>query len=183
MVYLANMANMANTRRSLNKNSNDMAKPFENGDFDENGEFGENVEYSESSSTPPLEKWQFWRIWLKWRIWCWKGSFDCGYFDKNGESGENFAIGLANIQIGLLKGSLGLSILSKMANPVKIPKMRKLARGHLQNINVTRLALHNPWGNIYQIQLNQIHQKTPRKQQINGSGVNYVLAPCTSQVK
>ena len=65
-------------------------------------------------------------------------------FDKNGESGENFAIGLANIQIGLLKGSLGLSILSKMANPVKIPKMRKLARGHLQNINVTRLALHNP---------------------------------------
>ena len=45
MVYLANMANMANTRRSLNKNSNDMAKPFENGDFDENGEFGENVEF------------------------------------------------------------------------------------------------------------------------------------------
>ena len=40
MVYLANMANMANTRQSLNKNSNDdMAKPFENGDFDENGEF------------------------------------------------------------------------------------------------------------------------------------------------
>ena len=97
--------------------------------------------------------WQFWRIWRKWRIWCWKGPFDCGYFDKNGESGENFAIGLGNIQTGLLKGSLGLSILSKMANPAKIPKMRKLARGHLQNINMT-------WGNIYQIQLNQIHQKT-----------------------
>ena len=36
---------------------------------------------------------------------------------------------MANIQTGLLKGSLGLPILSKMANPVKIPKMRKLARG------------------------------------------------------
>ena len=50
---------MANTRQSLNKNSNDMAKPFANGDFDKNGEFGENVEYSESSSRHPLKSGNF----------------------------------------------------------------------------------------------------------------------------
>ena len=55
LANMANMSNMANTRQSLNKNSNDMAKPFANGDFDKNGEFGENVEYSESSSRHPLK--------------------------------------------------------------------------------------------------------------------------------
>ena len=62
MVYLANtanMSNMANTRQSLNKNSNDMAKPFANGDFDKNGECGENVEYSESSSRLSLKSGNF----------------------------------------------------------------------------------------------------------------------------
>ena len=56
MVYLANtanMSNMANTRQSLNKNSNDMAKPFAN------GECGENVEYSESSSRLSLKSGNF----------------------------------------------------------------------------------------------------------------------------
>ena len=226
---MANMSNMANTRQSLNKNSNDMAKPFANGDFDKNGEFGENVEYSENSSRHPLKSGNFGEygendefdvaraplivviltkmanlakldcktvsffsksvkqsvtrgvralrarsaraslpsltlcfqprsrsfVWLAARTWIRKNT-DC--------FAVYFAIGLANIQTELLKGSLGLSILSKMANPVKIPKMRKLARGHLQNINMARLALLNPWDNICQIQLpgelNQIHQKT-----------------------
>ena len=53
------MSNMANTRQSLNKNSNDMAKPFANGDFDKNGECGENVEYSESSSRLSLKSGNF----------------------------------------------------------------------------------------------------------------------------
>ena len=44
---------MANTRQSLNKNSNDMAKPFAN------GECGENVEYSESSSRLSLRSGNF----------------------------------------------------------------------------------------------------------------------------
>ena len=59
LANMANMSNMANTRQSLNKNSNDMAKPFANGDFDKNGEFGENVEYSESSSRHPLKSGNF----------------------------------------------------------------------------------------------------------------------------
>ena len=50
---------MANTRQSLNKNSNDMAKPFANGDFDKNGECCENVEYSESSSRLSLKSGNF----------------------------------------------------------------------------------------------------------------------------
>ena len=39
------MANRANTHLSLNKNSNDMAKPFENGEFGKFGEYGENDEF------------------------------------------------------------------------------------------------------------------------------------------
>ena len=241
LANMANMSNMANTRQSLDKNSNDMAKPFANGDFDKNGEFGENVEYSESSSRHPLKSGNFGEygendefdvaraplivviltkmanlgkldcktvgfffsqsvkqsvtrgvralrarsaraslpsltlcfqprsrsfVWLPARTWirkntdCFAVYFAIGLaegvpwivdFVENGESGEN--------------------------------KMRKLARGHLQNImiNMTRLGLLNPWDNICQIQLNQIHQKTT--DYWKSSGVNYVLAPCTSQVK
>ena len=43
--YNTNMANRANTHLSLNKNSNDMAKPFENGEFGKFGEYGENDEF------------------------------------------------------------------------------------------------------------------------------------------
>ena len=119
-----------------------MAKPFENGKF---GNLANMAKMTNLMLKGSLWLWLFWQKWRIWRKFCRR-------------------FNLANIQIGLLKGSLGLSILSKMANPAKIPKMRKLARGHLQNINMTRLALLNrlnPRGNIYQMQLNQIHQKTP----------------------
>ena len=60
---LAKMANMANTRQSLGKNSNDMAKGrFESGDFDENGEYGkiyQSLNYvSHKMAKEPLKKWQ-----------------------------------------------------------------------------------------------------------------------------
>ena len=60
---LAKMANMANTRQSLGKNSNDMAKGrFESGDFDENGEYGkiyQSLNYlSNKMAKEPLKKWR-----------------------------------------------------------------------------------------------------------------------------
>ena len=50
-------------------------------------------------------------------------------FDKNGESGENFAIGLANIQIGLLKGSLGLSDFVENGESGENTKNAKVSQG------------------------------------------------------
>ena len=46
MVNLVKIANLANIRQDVSKNSNEMTKwPFESGDFDENGEIGVNDEY------------------------------------------------------------------------------------------------------------------------------------------
>ena len=111
------MANMANTHLSLHKNSNDMAKPFENGEF---GRFGEYGEMTNLMLKGPLWLWLFWQKWRIWRKFCHRfGEYSNWVaegvpwivdFVENGKSGEN-------------------------------TKMRKLARGHLQNINMTRLAL------------------------------------------
>ena len=48
MENLVKIANLANIRQGISKNSNEMTKwPFESGDFDENGEIGVNDEYGE----------------------------------------------------------------------------------------------------------------------------------------
>ena len=50
MVNLVKIANLANIRQDVSKNSNEMTKwPFESGDFDENGEIGVNDEYGQHS--------------------------------------------------------------------------------------------------------------------------------------
>ena len=50
MVNLVKIANLANIRQDVSKNSNEMTKwPFESGDFDENGEIGVNDEYGRHS--------------------------------------------------------------------------------------------------------------------------------------
>ena len=50
MVNLVKIANLANIRQNVSKNSNEMTKwPFESGDFDENGEIGVNDEYGQHS--------------------------------------------------------------------------------------------------------------------------------------
>lgn len=55
MVNLVKIANLANIRQGVSKNSNEMTKwPFERGDFDENGETGVNDEDGEHS---PKSKW------------------------------------------------------------------------------------------------------------------------------
>ena len=50
MVNLVKIANLANIRQEVSKNSNEMTKwPFESSDFDENGEIGVNDEYGQHS--------------------------------------------------------------------------------------------------------------------------------------
>ena len=50
MVNLVKIANLANIRQDVSKNSNEMTKwPFESGAFDKNGEIGVNDEYGQHS--------------------------------------------------------------------------------------------------------------------------------------
>ena len=50
MENLVKIANLANIRQGISKNSNEMTKwPFESGDFDENGEIEVNDEYGRHS--------------------------------------------------------------------------------------------------------------------------------------
>ena len=50
MVNLVKIANLANIRQDVSKNSNEMTKwPFESGDFDGNGEIGVHDEYGQHS--------------------------------------------------------------------------------------------------------------------------------------
>ena len=50
MVNLVKIANLANIRQDVSKNSNEMTKwLFESGAFDENGEIGVNDEYGQHS--------------------------------------------------------------------------------------------------------------------------------------
>ena len=50
MENLVKIANLANIRQDVSKNSNEMTKwPFESGAFDENGEIGVNDEHGQHS--------------------------------------------------------------------------------------------------------------------------------------